>query len=386
MLERGVVQRVTLPLALGLAGALFAGLALLAGGGGRAGAITNCSVAHDSLDSEEQAFLGLINNYRAQNGLGALTISTNLNRSAAWMTEDLATNNYFSHTDSLGRSPYGRAVDCGYPAGAGENLAAGTNASSAATAFSMWKNSPGHNANMLGGYYQQIGIARYQRAGSQYNWYWATNFGTTNDGTGGGGAGNPTATSTPTRTPTNTPQAATSTPTQPLPTSTPTQAGGSTPTATQPPPTSAPTQPLPTSTPTRTGTALTPPTPPGGMGTSTATPTSTSTPASTATPSPTATRTPSPTATATARANPAGSLPLSPGANFISWPGASTSAAEAFGSNTSIAVVYEWDPATGAWKRYFPGLPGFLNNLQTLRQGSPYWVIAKATSAIRVSE
>ena len=56
--------------------------------------------------------------YRASNGLGSLTISTNLNRGAAWMAQDLADNNYFSHTDSLGRSPYARAIDCGFHAGA----------------------------------------------------------------------------------------------------------------------------------------------------------------------------------------------------------------------------------------------------------------------------
>ena len=45
-------------------------------------ALTNCSVADQTFDSEEQQFLTLINQYRAQNGLGALTASTNLNRAA----------------------------------------------------------------------------------------------------------------------------------------------------------------------------------------------------------------------------------------------------------------------------------------------------------------
>ena len=147
-----------------------------------ASALTNCSVADLSIDGEETAFLGLINNYRAQNGLGALTISANLNRAASWMVVDLATNNYFAHTDSLGRSPSTRAVDCGYPAGAGENLAAGTVRDTAQEAFDAWKASSGHNANMLTSSYLRIGIARYYSGSSTYGWYWGTSFGTVNDG------------------------------------------------------------------------------------------------------------------------------------------------------------------------------------------------------------
>lgn len=193
--------------ALAIAIAGFAGI----GFEGRASALTNCT-ADTSLDAEEQAFLGLINQYRAQNGLGALTVSTNLNRMATWHAGDMGAKNYFSHTDSLGRSPSTRAVDCGYPIGAGENIAAGTVWSTAQAAFNAWRNSAGHNANMLNGSYRQIGIARVFTSGSTYGWYWVTDFGTTNDGTnGGGGTG---ATATPTRT-------ATPAPTQPPATSNP---------------------------------------------------------------------------------------------------------------------------------------------------------------------
>lgn len=386
MAVRRANQRAVLPLALAVAGALFAAFAFMVSAEKTAGALSNCTVTHDANDSEELAFLGLINSYRASNGLGALSISTNLNRGSAWMVEDMATKGYFSHTDSLGRSPYARAIDCGYPSGAGENLAAGGAWSSAQAAFQAWQNSPGHNANMLGGYYQQIGIARYYKAGSQYGWYWATTFGTMNDGTGGGGAGNPTntptntATSTPTRTPTPvgatatpTTAAPTATPTQALPTSTPTQPGGGA--------SGSPTQALPTSTPTRTptpassgGGSNTPPTPP--LPTSTPTqPIPTSAPSSTPTPQPT--NAPSPTATPSAPAN---SLPLSPGANLVAWPGGNVDPATAFAGNSTVSVVYEWDPVTGEWKRYFPGLPAFLNNLKTMKQGGAYWVIAKTKS------
>ncbi|HEY7270244.1 MAG TPA: CAP domain-containing protein, partial [Dehalococcoidia bacterium] len=118
-------------------------------GVGPALALTNCNVSDLTVDSEERAFLTLINNYRAQNGAPTLTISVNLNRSASWMALDLGAKNYFSHTDSLGRDPSKRAQDCGFPGGAGENIAAGTVIDTAQEAFDLWRNSSGHNANML---------------------------------------------------------------------------------------------------------------------------------------------------------------------------------------------------------------------------------------------
>lgn len=366
-----------MPLWMALAGAVLAALALTMGADRRAEALTNCSVTHDALDSEEQQFLVLINQYRQQNGLAPLTISTNLNRAAAWMVEDMATKGYFSHTDSLGRSPFQRAIDCGYPTGAGENLAAGTTWSSAQAAFDAWRASPGHNQNMLTGFYQQIGIARYYRAGSPYGWYWATNFGATNDGTGGGGSSGQ-----PTNTPTNTP----------TPTATPTRTPTPTPTLTQsaqpspsPSPSPSPTMP-PTATPTPTptqaqgsGAPPMPPLPPTNTPTPTPTRTNTPTPTPTATATPTRTPTPTP-----AGGQGAPSLPLSPGANLVAWPGGNVPPAQVFGPNSNVAVVYEWDPSTGSWRRYLPGMPGYLNTLTQLRTGAAYWVIARGQAQIAI--
>ncbi|MBA4180084.1 MAG: hypothetical protein C0506_05790 [Anaerolinea sp.] len=350
-------------LALGMTvlGALLLALGGLAQRSEQARALTNCDVADFSLDGEEQAFLGLINTYRIQNGLGALVTSTNLNRAAAWMSNDMGVNARFSHTDSLGRAPYTRAQDCGYIAGAGENLAAGTSWSSAQSVMDAWKASPGHNSNMLTSYYQQIGIARVNVPGSPYGWYWTTKFGAANDGTGGAPppANTPTpapATATPTSTPiapANTPVAPTNTP---VPQATP---GGGTPSAT---PTPVP----PTSTPAGPGSSPTP------AGQATATPTRTTVPESGA---PTKTSTPAPEAAVT--------LPLSPGSNLVAWPAADVEPARALGASANkVSMVYEWDGASGTWKRYGPSLPGFLNNLLMLRQGGAYWVIAKTGGAV----
>src|SRR5881409_1274494 len=79
----------------------------LAVGGSGAGATS-------TLDPEEQAFFGLINDYRAQNGLGPLSIDPSLQDAAEWMSADLGANNYFSHTDSLGRGAFVRMCSFGY--------------------------------------------------------------------------------------------------------------------------------------------------------------------------------------------------------------------------------------------------------------------------------
>jgi hypothetical protein len=129
------------------------------------------------LDAEEQAFVTLINTYRQQNGCGTLAISAALDRAAVWMSTDMGQKRYFSHTDSLGRAFRTRLTAFGYPTNtySGENIAAG-NATASAT-FQQWKNSPGHNANMLNANYRAMGIARVYTAGSPYSWYWTNDFG-----------------------------------------------------------------------------------------------------------------------------------------------------------------------------------------------------------------
>mgnify|MGYP001032325453 CR=1 FL=1 len=127
------------------------------------------------LDSEEQSFIQLINDYRKANGLGELVYQPQMEDAAKWMSQDMAEKNYFSHTDSLGRNPFDRMADFGYEGGwMGENLAAGRDL--AQDAFNQFKNSPGHNANMLKAPYTKIGVSRYFVADSTYGWYWTVDF------------------------------------------------------------------------------------------------------------------------------------------------------------------------------------------------------------------
>ncbi|HSP56406.1 MAG TPA: CAP domain-containing protein, partial [Dehalococcoidia bacterium] len=165
--------------------------------------------ADPAIDCFEQDFLTLINQYRAENGRTPLQLNIQLSAAADWMSADLGANDYFSHIDSLGRDPGQRARDYGYYGGVGENIAAGMAYSSAQGVFNGWKNSPGHNANMLGSSYRVIGIGRDFVPNSPYGVYWTTDFGLTANGAGDpppdiscGATPRPSATATPRSTPT----------------------------------------------------------------------------------------------------------------------------------------------------------------------------------------
>jgi uncharacterized protein YkwD len=136
------------------------------------------------LDAEEQAFLVLINNHRASNGLGPLTPCTSLNRAAQGHSEDMRDNDYVNHTGTGNTSFTDRACDacydhaCPVQTAMGENIAAGN--SGAQGTFNQWVNSPGHNANMLGASYTMIGIGR-ATGGGTYGNYWTNVFGGANE-------------------------------------------------------------------------------------------------------------------------------------------------------------------------------------------------------------
>ena len=163
-----------------------------------------------TLDSQESAFLTLINNYRSQNGAGPLQVSVALENSSTWMSNDMAAKNYFSHTDSLGRDPFTRMAAFGYPySPAGENIAAGN--SDAQSTFTQWQTACdpdasgactyAHKQNMLNPSYVVIGIGRAYSASSTYGWYWTTDFGGYLDQTiptGGGPGPGPTPSNPPT--------------------------------------------------------------------------------------------------------------------------------------------------------------------------------------------
>ena len=139
--------------------------------------------ADTTIDSQEEAFLDLINDYRADNGLASLVFSDTLNQAAAWKSEHMANNDYFGHDDEGINRDFGvRLRDCGYTANTwrAENIAAGHE--TAAATFEQWRASAGHDYNMLHPNMVAIGVARAFNDDSRYGWYWTTEFGGEDDG------------------------------------------------------------------------------------------------------------------------------------------------------------------------------------------------------------
>ncbi len=136
---------------------------------------TACAVSStdQAVDIEEQALLNLINQYRQQYGKNVLAMDPTVTRAAAWFSRDMATKNYFpyNHVDSNGRTIDQRLRWCGASFTKwAENIYAGR--SDAQSVFAAWRNSSGHNANILRDDVTLAGIARAYAAGTTYGWYW----------------------------------------------------------------------------------------------------------------------------------------------------------------------------------------------------------------------
>lgn len=133
------------------------------------------------LDAQEQQFLELLNQHRANNGVPPVAACTSMNRAAQGHSEDMRDQDYFDHAGLNGSSPGSRACDACFEScestAFGENIAAG-NADAQAT-FNQWLNSSGHNANMLRESYTVVGLGR-ATGGGQYGTYWTNLF--ANDG------------------------------------------------------------------------------------------------------------------------------------------------------------------------------------------------------------
>lgn len=172
------------------------------------------------VDSWEARVMQLINSERAAEGEPALTMDSRLVQAARRHSQDMADNDFFSHTGSDGSSPFGRIQDAGYSfTSAGETIAGGY--TSPAAAVEAWMNSPPHHDILLGNF-TEVGVGYVYKADSTYRQYWTADFAVPS-------GYNPTVTPTLTPTVTSTP---TATPTlTPAATSTPT----ATPTATVPP-------------------------------------------------------------------------------------------------------------------------------------------------------
>lgn len=116
----------------------------------------------------------LVNVERAKvAGCPALRVDARLATAARLHSEDMARQNYFSHTSLDGRSPWDRIAAQGYTGATGENIAAGYQ--TPASVMTGWMNSSGHRANILNCTSRAIGVGI--GYGGSYGIYWTQTFG-----------------------------------------------------------------------------------------------------------------------------------------------------------------------------------------------------------------
>jgi uncharacterized protein YkwD len=120
--------------------------------------------------------VALTNTERAKAGCGPLSVNPVLTAVAQAHSQDMATNNYFSHDSQDGRSPFDRMTAGGYRySTAAENIAAGQRTPQ--DVMTAWMNSAGHKANILNCALKEIGVG-YATGSGSYGAYWTQDFGT----------------------------------------------------------------------------------------------------------------------------------------------------------------------------------------------------------------
>ncbi len=119
--------------------------------------------------SVEGDFIALLNAERATQGKGPVIVNSHLTSAAYLHSQDMAEQNYFSHTSLDGRTFVQRIVAAGYTnySSLAENIAYAYGAPDAARVFGMWKNSSGHYANMMGDF-NEAGLGVYTKNGYTY--------------------------------------------------------------------------------------------------------------------------------------------------------------------------------------------------------------------------
>lgn len=140
-----------------------------------------------AASTQDAALLQLTNTERARAGISALCLDARLGLAARRHAEDMARNNYFSHTGHNGSSASERVGMTGYAySWTGENISAGR--ADAAATVQSWMNSRGHRQNILRAEYTQVGFGYAYDPTSTYRHYWVQVFGTPREGGGCGGS------------------------------------------------------------------------------------------------------------------------------------------------------------------------------------------------------
>jgi uncharacterized protein YkwD len=128
------------------------------------------NLAQPDAQLDAAAAASMITGYRANNSLGAVAVDPELMRLAQEQAATMAKRDKLDH--SAGKSFAARLKTSGFnPKIAAENVGAGYH--TLAEAFSGWRDSPPHNANMLLKDATRLGIAAVYSPKSKYKVYWA---------------------------------------------------------------------------------------------------------------------------------------------------------------------------------------------------------------------
>jgi uncharacterized protein YkwD len=111
----------------------------------------------------------MISQYRQNNGLGTVAVDPDLMKLAQTQAQTMASQNKLDHD---AKAPLAKRLNgAGYPATAAvENVSAGYH--TLAEAFSGWRDSPPHRANMLKGGVTKLGIAASYAPNTKYKVFW----------------------------------------------------------------------------------------------------------------------------------------------------------------------------------------------------------------------
>jgi len=139
-----------------------------------------CSPSGNS--TYENQVITLINQERTDRGLSALNSNSSLTQAARRHSEDMACNDFFSHTGSDGSTLSSRVLAAGYSfSWVAENIAASSNCSfSAQSVVNMWMNSTGHRNNILSANGVHIGVGfrcASDSIGNDFDAYYTADFG-----------------------------------------------------------------------------------------------------------------------------------------------------------------------------------------------------------------
>lgn len=134
-----------------------------------AGALSDRNYGATQLDADKAR--ELINAYRKEQGLKPLKLNAELSNAAKAHSRDLAKWDRISHYGSDGSNPWDRVKRAGYNARlAAENV--GTGQASIDEVFKGWKESPGHNKNLLLTDAEHMGIALVQDPKTEFKTFW----------------------------------------------------------------------------------------------------------------------------------------------------------------------------------------------------------------------